>query len=72
MEKDQRESQEEEEPQDDIDRETAVALPKREAMSVISPPFISPIVKSNPTETTDPVPTDENPASGLADPTSET
>jgi len=43
------------EPPDEIDDETAVVMPRREAMSVISPPFVSGILKAtdNPPADTD-------------------
>ena len=32
--------------QDEVDREQAIALPNREAMTVLAPPLISPVIKA--------------------------
>ena len=51
MEKEERIDEEEEQQGDEIDREQAIALPNREAMTIIAPPLISGIAK---TTTSDP------------------
>jgi hypothetical protein len=45
VEKEQRIEEEEQEQGDEIDREQAIALPNREAMTIIAPPLIAGIAK---------------------------
>jgi hypothetical protein len=48
VEKEERINEKEQEQGDEIDREQAIALPNREAMTIIAPPLLGGVVKASP------------------------
>ena len=68
MEKEERIDEEEEQQGDEIDAEQAIALPNREAMTVLAPPLLSGINAQDPQAPTDPIAPTDGPPTVKADP----